>query len=522
MTRTPAAPTPAAPLTLGTAGHIDHGKTALVRALTGVDTDRLPEERERGISIALGYAPLALPSGRRLSLVDVPGHERFVKTMVAGASGIDLYVMVIAADDGVMPQSVEHAAVLRALDVTAGIVAITKADLADPGRAERQARELLPGAEAFVACSAVSGAGVADVAAALDRVAARLPTRAQLPGEPLLHIDRSFTVAGIGAVVTGTLWSGTLHVTDTLTLHPGRRPVRVRGLHVHDEPVSEARAGQRVAANLVGVRAKEVSRGDVLAAAHRVAETSVLDCALVLAADARHGERVQVHHGTRDAPGRLADLGDGLWQLRLERPLLAADGDRVVVRRLSPPDTLGGGTVLNGVAQRHGRRPEVLARLRARAQGRAEPPSEDVASAPDTDTAAAEASAPPTQPPVDPAAVTRVEAELRSAGLALLNAASLDGAHARALAALRADGRAVRINGRLYAHAELAVEVRTTIVAMIERTGSVSLAEVRDALGTGRKPAQAFLEHLDAERVTRRRPDDRRVLRARAAARSAS
>ncbi len=182
------------PLTLGTAGHIDHGKTALVRALTGVDTDRLPEERERGISIALGYAPLQLPSGRRLSLVDVPGHERFVRTMVAGASGIDLYLMVVAADDGVMPQTVEHAAVLRALDVTAGVVAITKADLADPGRAEQEARALLPDAGAVVACSAVTGAGVAEVAAALDRVAASVPTRAELAGEPLLHIDRSFTV----------------------------------------------------------------------------------------------------------------------------------------------------------------------------------------------------------------------------------------------------------------------------------------------------------------------------------------
>ncbi len=204
--------TASGPLTLGTAGHIDHGKTALVRALTGVDTDRLPEERERGISIALGYAPLTLPSGRRLSLIDVPGHERFVRTMVAGASGVDLYLMVVAADDGVMPQTVEHAAVLSALDVTAGVVAITKVDLADPGRAEREVRALLPDAGAVVPCSAETGAGVAEVAAALDAVAADLPTRAELSGEPLLHIDRSFTVAGIGTVVTGTLWSGTLHL----------------------------------------------------------------------------------------------------------------------------------------------------------------------------------------------------------------------------------------------------------------------------------------------------------------------
>jgi selenocysteine-specific elongation factor len=515
MTRSPSPPAPADPLTLGTAGHIDHGKSALVRALTGVDTDRLPEERERGISIALGYAPLALPSGRRLSLVDVPGHERFVRTMVAGASGIDLYLMVVAADDGVMPQSVEHAAVLRALDVTAGIVAITKADLADPGRAEQEARALLPDAAAFIACSAATGAGVGEVAGALERVAAGVPTRAQLAGEPLLHIDRSFTVAGIGTVVTGTLWSGTLHVGDTLTLLPGRRAVRVRGLHVHDEPQSDARAGQRVAANLAGVRAKEVSRGDVLAAEGRVAETAVLDCALVLADGARHGERVQVHHGTRDAAGRLADLGDGLWQLRLERPLLAADGDRVVVRRLSPPDTLGGGTVLDAGARRHGRRPDALSRLRARAQGRPDPDAEEAPPAAKATRAA------PIPPPADPAAVTRVEADLRGVGLSLLNAASLGAADARALAALRADGRAVRISGRLYAHDELAAEARRTIIALIETAGSASLAEVRDALGTGRKPAQAFLEHLDAERVTRRQPDDRRVLRARTAARPA-
>jgi selenocysteine-specific elongation factor len=496
------------PLTLGTAGHIDHGKTALVRALTGVDTDRLPEERERGISIALGYAPLALPSGRRLSLVDVPGHERFVRTMVAGATGIDLYLMVVAADDGVMPQSVEHAAVLEALDVTAGIVVITKADLADPGRAEQEARALLPAAGAFVACSATTGAGIPEVAAALDRVAAHVPTRAELAGEPLLHIDRSFTVAGIGTVVTGTLWSGTLRVGDTLTLLPGKRAVRIRGLQVHEDPQSEARAGQRVAANLAGVRAREVSRGDVLAAGRRVTETMVLDCVLVLADHARHGERVQVHHGTRDAAGRLADLGDGLWQLRLERPVLAADGDRVVVRRLSPPDTLGGGTVLDAAARRHGRRPDVLARLRARAHGEPEPDSAAVGPAADT--------APAAPPPVDRAVVAGVEAQLRGAGLALLNATQLDPAGTRALAALRADGRAVRISGQLYAHAELAAEVQSTIIAMILAAGSVSLAEVRDALATGRKGAQAFLEYLDAQRLTLRRPDDRRVLRPRA------
>jgi selenocysteine-specific elongation factor len=504
------------PLTLGTAGHIDHGKTALVRALTGVDTDRLTEERERGISIALGYAPLALPSGRQLSLVDVPGHERFVRTMVAGASGIDLYLMVIAADDGVMPQTVEHAAVLRALDVTAGVVAITKIDLASPAQAEAEARELLPEAGAVVACSAVTGEGVAEVASALDKIATNLPTRADLNDGPLLHIDRSFTVDGIGTVVTGTLWSGTLHVGYSLKLLPGERPVRVRGLHVHDQPQTEAHAGQRVAVNLAGVRARDVQRGDVIAAVGRVVETNVLDCALALTDTARHGERVQVHHGTRDSPARLSDLGGGLWQLRLERPVLAADGDRVVVRRLSPPDTLGGGTILDASAKKHGRRADVLARLHARAEGRPEPESEsgEIAATEGSEISHRE------MVPADPEVVALIEADLSEAGLRLLNAALLDSESARALAALRADGRAVRISGELYAHADVAADVQTKVVALIEATGSVSLAEIRDALNTGRKSAQAFLEFLDTQRVTLRQPDDRRVLRGHAAARS--
>src|SRR4051794_17872771 len=426
------------PLTLGTAGHIDHGKTALVTALTGVDTDRLPEERARGISIALGYAPLALPSGRRLSVVDVPGHERFVRTMVAGATGIDLYLMVVAADDGVMPQTAEHAAVLRALAVDAGVVAVTKADVADPARAVAEARELLPGAAEVVVCSATTGAGVADLAAALDRVAAGVASRAAAGGPAVLHVDRSFTVKGIGTVVTGTLWAGELRAGDALALLPGERAVRVRGLQVHDAPVAVAAAGQRVAVNLTGVRARDVARGDVLAAPGARAERLVLDCALALRDDARHGERVQVHHGTRDVAARLADLGDGLWQLRLEAPVLAADGDRVVVRRLSPPDTLGGGVVLDAAARRHGRRAEALARLSARRDGRPEP---DAGAAPGAATRAV-----PPRPAArasDPAAVGRVEARLRDAGVGLVAEGRL-GEDRDALRALREEGRAVR------------------------------------------------------------------------------
>ena len=248
--------------TLGTAGHIDHGKTALIKALTGVDTDRLPEERERGISIALGYAPLALPSGRRLSVIDVPGHQRFVRTMVAGATGIDLYLMVVAADDGVMPQTREHATVLRALGVEVGVVAVTKADLADPARARAEAEELLPGAE-VVAVSARTGDGLDELRAALDRAADRA-ARADAPGPMRLHIDRVFTIRGAGTVVTGTLWAGSAGRGDTVTILPSGRTARVRGVEVHDEPVERAQAGQRVALNLTGVDRDEVARGDVV------------------------------------------------------------------------------------------------------------------------------------------------------------------------------------------------------------------------------------------------------------------
>jgi selenocysteine-specific elongation factor len=254
----------------------------------------------------------------------------------------------------------------------------------------------------------------------------------------------------------------------------------------------------------------------VIAAAGRVVETTVLDCALDLTDTARHGERVQVHHGTRDSAARLSDLGRELWQLRLEKPVLAADGDRVVVRRLSPPDTLGGGTILDASAKKHGRRADVLARLQARAEGRPEPepdPSEIQGSERKENSQTEVASA-------DPAVVDLVEADLREAGLGLLNAALLSPESALALTELRADGRATRISGELYATAELATKVQAKIVALIETTGSVSLAEARDALGTGRKSAQAFLEYLDTQRVTLRQPDDRRVLRGRAAARS--
>ena len=501
MTADPAA------LTLGTAGHIDHGKTSLVRALTGVDTDRLPQEKARGMSIELGYAPLRLPGGRGVSVVDVPGHERFVRTMVAGATGIDFFLMTVAADDGVMPQTREHAAVLAALGIDRGVVAITKSDRADPGPAAAQAAELLPGAE-VVACSARTGEGVGDIAAALERAADRLPARQPASAGAVLHIDRVFSIRGAGTVVTGTLWSGSVGRGDTLRLLPSGAVARVRSVQVHDAEVERAQAGRRVALNLAGLALRDVARGDALVDPGGAIEpTLIVDAALQLH-DAQHGQRVMVHHGTRTAPGRLVGLDGELWQVRLEAPLLAAAGDRLVVRSVAPPDTLGGGTVLDPRARRHGRRPEVLARLERLRRGEPEPPP----AAPEHE-AAAPAAAAAAAPVLEPGAVELAE-RLLAAGHEPLARSEL-GADAAQLPALIQAGLAVRIGRDLYAHRDAVAAVADRVRAIIAGEGAVTLARLRDELGTSRKYAQALLEHLDAARVTRRLPDDRRVLRRR-------
>jgi selenocysteine-specific elongation factor len=494
------------PLTLGTAGHVDHGKTALVRALTGVDTDRLAAERERGISIELGYARLTLASGRALSVVDVPGHERFVRTMVAGATGIDLFLMTVAADDGVMPQTREHARVLAGLDVTAGVVAVTKADLADPADAVRAVGELLPHAETVVT-SARTGAGLDDLRAALERAAARLPGRANAddrPQELRLHVDRAFTIRGAGTVVTGTLWSGSAGRGDAVRLLPSARRARVRAVEVHGRPVERAAAGQRVALNLAGVALDEVARGDVVAGPASALRASwILDVALDLGAarqEVVEGGRFHVHHGTRDTPARLVPLGGRFHQLRVERPLAAAPGDRLVVRRVAPPDTLGGGVVLDPAARRHGPSRDVLARLAALERGEAPAPP-----------APPEPPAPPA-PPAPLSGAARALAERLRAARHEPPAAAALGPDAEHLPALRAAGAAVRVGRDLHYHPEALAAVRERVRALCERDGAVTIAALRDDLGTSRRFAQALIEHFDQERLTRR-DGDMHVLR---------
>jgi selenocysteine-specific elongation factor len=485
----------ARPLTLGTAGHVDHGKTALVKALTGTDTDRLAQERERGISIELGFAQLILPSGHALSVIDVPGHERFVRTMVAGATGIDMYLMTVAADDGVMPQTREHATVLRALGIDAGVVAVTKADLADAEPALARIAELLPRAEAVVT-SVRAGTGLPELLAALERTAERVPSRADADGPPRLHVDRVFTIKGAGTVATGTLWSGSVARGDTLTVLPGGTVARVRSVQVHGEALDAAGAGQRVAVNL-NVDLDHVARGDLLTATD-VRSTRTIDAALELPDDVEHGARVQVHHGTRESPARLAALGGRFWQLRLERPLMAAAGDRLVVRRIAPPTTLGGGTVLDAHAQRHGASRETLARLTRIARG--EPAGERPAG----ERVVVDKPAPTGPPPLTESAL-ELERRLRDAGFEPPPDSELN---SEALAALRAHGRAIRAGSGLHFHPDAVAGARDRAIALANRNGgALTLAELRDELRTSRRFAEALLTHLDSERMTIRRGD---------------
>jgi selenocysteine-specific elongation factor len=330
-------------LTVGTAGHIDHGKTWLVRALTGKDTDRLPEEHERGISIELGYAPLELGDGLRLSLIDVPGHERFVRTMVAGATGIDLFLLVIDAAEGARPQTHEHLAILRLLGIERGVVAVTKADAVDEETLElalAEARELVPEAE-VVGVSAKTGAGLDELRAALAKLADDLEHEGGGGGATRLYIDRAFTLKGVGTVVTGTLWSGSIAPGDPLLVEPSGLQTRARSVQVHDLDVVRAEAGQRVAVNLPGIARTKLRRGDALVEPGYFPVSWRLD--VVLEELEPIPAALTVHVGTSAVPARVAR--DGRYaQLRLREPVVAARGDRVVLRT---DTTVGGGVVLD-------------------------------------------------------------------------------------------------------------------------------------------------------------------------------
>ena len=379
---------------VGTAGHIDHGKTALVKALTGVDADRLPEEKQRGITIDLGFAEMH-DGDVRIGFVDVPGHERFVKNMLAGASGIDLVLLVIAADEGVMPQTREHFDICRLLRIRNGVVILTKSDIVDPETvelakfdvAELVSNSFLENAPVFVVSSR-TGDGIEELKAGVLR-AAREVHRDKDVFEARLSVDRSFSVKGFGAVVTGTLASGEVADGDELELLPSKRKLRVRGVQTHGKAVSTAHAGQRTAVNLAGVEYSDVNRGMVLVAPGTLSVAQVFDAELEVLAEAprsvRSRQRVRVHIGTAEVLARVAVLNEpheiepgstGFVQFRLEAPIAAAHGDRFIVRSYSPQRTIAGGRVLDPVASRHRRSEmpmlaETLAELSKAADGTA-------------------------------------------------------------------------------------------------------------------------------------------------------
>jgi selenocysteine-specific elongation factor len=556
------------PLTVGTAGHIDHGKTWLVRALTGKDTDRLPEERRRGISIDLGYAALELPGGRRLSVVDVPGHERFVRTMVAGATGIDLFLLVIDAGEGARPQTHEHLAILRLLGIERGVVALTKVDAVDTDTAElaaEEAQELVPDTE-VVRVSARTGEGIDELRGALGRAADVVDhTRADRPTR--LYVDRSFSVPGFGTVVTGTLWSGSIGAGDQLRLEPSGRDVRVRSVQVHDRDVERAAPGQRVAVSLPGVERTEVVRGEALVAPGAYPVSYRLDVVLEEIAPIADGARVQAHLGTAHALSRVVRLGERFAQLRLASPVVAARGDRVILRGET---TLGGGTVLDPLPPRHRdeARLELLERgaiaatisspvhvetLRFVADGELDGLERagqwaysaewlaGLESELRAQIAHADAIDPGIPIPAEPWAtevMPLLPFERRGSKLYLPGAVpALGGRDAEAAALghelaaagvratrvdddelarfLEASGRLVRLGDGYAIGADAYDVAKDVLLTECRAANGITLARFRDLVGVGRRDAQLLLERFDADGLTRREGEGR-VLRKRA------
>lgn len=352
-------------IVIGTAGHIDHGKTTLVKALTGVNTDRLIEEQKRGVSIELGFAEFKLPDGQNVSIVDVPGHERFIKNMLAGATGIDLMLLVVAADDGVMPQTIEHLTISVLLGVKRGVVALTKADLVDEewlGVVKEDIRELLKGTSfknaPIVSVSSVTGYGLDELIKEISQITKETLERdTEAPFR--LPIDRVFTLKGIGTVVTGTLFSGIISVGKQVEILPGGIQARVRSLQVHNQSVEKAFAGQRVAVNLVGVSFDELERGEVVISPGHFKSSILLHAKLHYLLDVtkplKNRTRVRFHHGTQEVLGRVVLLEreelfpgqTGFVQMVLESPIVPRYGDRFIIRSYSPAHTIGGGEVLD-------------------------------------------------------------------------------------------------------------------------------------------------------------------------------
>ncbi|MDO9566571.1 MAG: selenocysteine-specific translation elongation factor [Candidatus Desulfaltia sp.] len=368
---------------LGTAGHIDHGKTSLVKAVTGIDTDRLKEEKLRGITIELGFASMDLPSGQHVGIVDVPGHEKFVKHMVAGATGIDIVAMVIAADEGVMLQTREHMEICSLLDIKHGFVVLTKIDLVDEEWLElvlEDIKEFLKGTfledSPVVPVSSATGKGIPEFIKTLDELSALIPVRTST-GLFRLPVDRVFSMKGFGTVITGTLISGNIHVGDTIMIYPSNITSKVRGIQVHNNSVDNAEAGMRTAINFQGLEKASVTRGNVLSTPSSLKTSFMIDVLVNYLGSnkksAKNRTRIRFHTGTSEVLGILIllekdELLPGettLAQIRLDSPVALVKDDRFVIRSYSPVRTIGGGHILNPIPQKHKRfKPEVIKLLK--------------------------------------------------------------------------------------------------------------------------------------------------------------
>ena len=617
---------------IGTAGHVDHGKSRLVLALTGIDPDRLREEKERGLTIDLGFAWFDLPSGREVSIVDVPGHERFIKNMLAGVGGIDLALFVVAADEGVMPQTREHLAILDLLQVRQGVVALTKSDLVDEDWLElvtADVEELLTETSLVgapvVPCSAVSGDGLDALRTALDGALDGLPPVRDV-GRPRLPVDRVFTITGFGTVVTGTLIDGSLHVSDQVAIEPGGRLARIRGLQNHQKKVEASQPGTRTAINLSGIAPEELDRGVVVTTPGWLQPTRAVDVRLralaSLPRSIKHNASVTAHTGAAEVPARVRLLegealepGHEAWaQLRLDQPVAVARGDFFVIR--NSVTTMGGGRVVDTRPRRHKRNEaETLAALGRLLEGspddtvltvlqRLEPASlADVRRRAELDDRVAREAV---ERQVDEGAIVVLDEGGLSDGSVLTTAAGVEGLGAKAVAHtsefvsehplrrgiakeelrsrlglpakafsalerrlvaegrlaahqgaldlpdrhvtltveqqsaadqlverlkaagrrpestgrvdpelatyLEAQGSIVRLGDGVYLEAGTRAAMADDVVSALREREKITLAEVRDLLGTSRKIAQALLEDLDQRRVTRR-VGDARVLR---------
>ena len=356
---------------LGTAGHIDHGKTTLIKALTGRETDNLKEEKQRGISINLGFTYFDLPSKKRVGIVDVPGHEKFIKNMLAGACGIDIVLLVIAADEGVMPQTIEHLDILNYLDVKKGIIVLTKCDLVDEEFIElvkddvrEKTRGLFIEGAPIVEVDSVSRRGLDELVQKIDEISEDIEEK-KTDAPSRMSIDRVFSLKGFGTIVTGTLIEGKISVDDEMTIYPSEKKVKVRNLQVHGCDVKTAYAGQRTAINLSNIKVSEIQRGDVIAQTGSVEESMMIDVNISLVEHCKkslkHWDRIRIFHGTKQILCRIVPLNEdeiqygesGYAQLRLEEKIVAKKGDRFIIRSYSPMDTIGGGVIIDTAPKKH-------------------------------------------------------------------------------------------------------------------------------------------------------------------------